>query len=72
MMGWMVQKVEKKHAPLISEATLESPHKMSALFAMIQILKVVERFQELFAQTKYKEVAELVAESPQEFSALRH
>ncbi|KAI8022913.1 Clathrin heavy chain 2 [Camellia lanceoleosa] len=26
---------------------------------------VVERFQELFAQTKYKEAAELAAESPQ-------
>jgi clathrin heavy chain len=25
----------------------------------------VERFHELFAQTKYKEVAELAAESPQ-------
>ncbi|KAJ6987336.1 clathrin heavy chain 1-like [Populus alba x Populus x berolinensis] len=31
---------------------------------------VVQRFQELFAQTKYKEAAELAAESPQEFSEL--
>ncbi|CAL5367388.1 unnamed protein product [Camellia sinensis] len=29
------------------------------------LLQVVERFQELFAQTKYKEAAELAAESPQ-------
>jgi len=29
------------------------------------VLQVVQRFQELFAQTKYKEVAELAAESPQ-------
>lgn len=29
------------------------------------ILQVVQRFQELFAQTKYKEAAELAAESPQ-------
>lgn len=28
-------------------------------------LQVVQRFQELFAQTKYKEAAELAAESPQ-------
>ena len=28
-------------------------------------LQVVERFHELFAQTKYKEAAELAAESPQ-------
>ena len=27
--------------------------------------QVVKRFQELFAQTKYKEAAELAAESPQ-------
>lgn len=27
--------------------------------------QVVQRFQELFAQTKYKEAAELAAESPQ-------
>jgi clathrin heavy chain len=27
-------------------------------------LQVVQRFQELFAQTKYKEAAELAAESP--------
>jgi hypothetical protein len=29
------------------------------------IIQVVERFHELFAQTKYKEAAELAAESPQ-------
>ena len=29
------------------------------------ISQVVQRFQELFAQTKYKEAAELAAESPQ-------
>ena len=29
------------------------------------MLQVVQRFQELFAQTKYKEAAELAAESPQ-------
>lgn len=29
------------------------------------VLQVVQRFQELFAQTKYKEAAELAAESPQ-------
>ena len=29
------------------------------------MLQVVERFKELFAQTKYKEAAELAAESPQ-------
>lgn len=29
------------------------------------ISHVVQRFQELFAQTKYKEAAELAAESPQ-------
>lgn len=29
------------------------------------IFQVVQRFQELFAQTKYKEAAELAAESPQ-------
>lgn len=28
-------------------------------------IQVVERFHELFAQTKYKEAAELAAESPQ-------
>jgi hypothetical protein len=28
-------------------------------------LQVVQRFQELFSQTKYKEAAELAAESPQ-------
>jgi len=28
-------------------------------------VQVVQRFQELFAQTKYKEAAELAAESPQ-------
>ena len=28
-------------------------------------MQVVQRFQELFAQTKYKEAAELAAESPQ-------
>jgi len=27
--------------------------------------QVIQRFQELFAQTKYKEAAELAAESPQ-------
>ncbi|KAE8008318.1 hypothetical protein FH972_004840 [Carpinus fangiana] len=29
------------------------------------VSQVVQRFQELFAQTKYKEAAELAAESPQ-------
>lgn len=29
------------------------------------LLQVVQRFQDLFAQTKYKEAAELAAESPQ-------
>lgn len=29
------------------------------------LLQVVQRFQELFSQTKYKEAAELAAESPQ-------
>lgn len=29
------------------------------------MFQVVQRFQELFAQTKYKEAAELAAESPQ-------
>lgn len=28
-------------------------------------IQVVQRFQELFSQTKYKEAAELAAESPQ-------
>ncbi|KAH0933989.1 hypothetical protein HID58_011106 [Brassica napus] len=31
----------------------------------VRMLQVVERFKELFAQTKYKEAAELAAESPQ-------
>lgn len=30
-----------------------------------ECFQVVQRFQELFAQTKYKEAAELAAESPQ-------
>lgn len=29
------------------------------------MIQVVQRFQELFSQTKYKEAAELAAESPQ-------
>ncbi|KAK2982510.1 hypothetical protein RJ640_026353 [Escallonia rubra] len=33
--------------------------------AILDISQVVQRFQELFAQTKYKEAAELAAESPQ-------
>lgn len=32
---------------------------------ILVISQVVQRFQELFAQTKYKEAAELAAESPQ-------
>lgn len=34
-------------------------------FCYINTSQVVQRFQELFAQTKYKEAAELAAESPQ-------
>lgn len=33
-------------------------------FLSFFLLQVVQRFQELFAQTKYKEAAELAAESP--------
>ena len=32
---------------------------------ILNMSQVVQRFQELFAQTKYKEAAELAAESPQ-------
>ncbi|RWW12177.1 hypothetical protein GW17_00024164 [Ensete ventricosum] len=32
---------------------------------LLQCIQVVQRFQELFSQTKYKEAAELAAESPQ-------
>ena len=32
---------------------------------LCSFVQVVQRFQELFAQTKYKEAAELAAESPQ-------
>lgn len=35
------------------------------LATFLYISQVVQRFQELFAQTKYKEAAELAAESPQ-------
>ena len=35
------------------------------LTASLEISQVVRHFQELFAQAKYKEAAELAAESPQ-------
>lgn len=35
------------------------------LICLELFFQVVQRFQELFAQTKYKEAAELAAESPQ-------
>ena len=38
---------------------------MSFIDVLNLCLQVVQRFQELFAQTKYKEAAELAAESPQ-------
>jgi Clathrin-H-link len=38
---------------------------MEALNVPIFCEQVVQRFQELFAQTKYKEAAELAADSPQ-------
>jgi len=38
---------------------------MSFIDVLNPCLQVVQRFQELFAQTKYKEAAELAAESPQ-------
>jgi len=34
-------------------------------YYLLILSQVVQRFQELFAQTKYKEAAELAAESPQ-------
>ena len=39
--------------------------KAFSLICSVIFVQVVQRFQELFAQTKYKEAAELAAESPQ-------
>lgn len=37
----------------------------TTILHLLILSQVVQRFQELFAQTKYKEAAELAAESPQ-------
>lgn len=38
---------------------------LKSYWCIVLMFQVVQRFQELFAQTKYKEAAELAAESPQ-------
>ena len=49
----------------VAEVTKESHSLVLDFSYSVSMLQVVQRFQELFAQTKYKEAAELAAESPQ-------
>lgn len=51
--------------PVLAKTAFLWATQSSMISYPVSLSQVVQRFQELFSQTKYKEAAELAAESPQ-------